>query len=160
MRDRVRPSVNVEVRMDRTRVRREETSCTGSWGRRARRSEGAEEEEEEKEKDDLRLKSLCRGVVLLGREYTLERRMKRVILLWKGVLPTRKKNQDRQTLFVVFFSFLVLLQLLPLPMSDSEKSRKKVKSEGEPRYAISVIAKPLANKKLTKKIFKLTGKGL
>lgn len=40
-------------------------------------------------------------------------------------------------------------------MSDSEKPKK----EGEPRYAISVIAKPLAGKKLTKKIYKLTTKG-
>lgn len=40
-------------------------------------------------------------------------------------------------------------------MSDGEKSSKKE----EPRYAISVIAKPLAGKKLTKKLYKLTSKG-
>lgn len=40
-------------------------------------------------------------------------------------------------------------------MSDGEKSTKKE----EPRYAISVIAKPLAGKKLTKKLYKLTSKG-
>ena len=38
-------------------------------------------------------------------------------------------------------------------------SEIKSEKDGETRYAISEIAKPLAGKKLTKKIYKLTTKG-
>ena len=37
--------------------------------------------------------------------------------------------------------------------------KSSLEKDGETRYAISEIAKPLAGKKLTKKIYKLTTKG-